>query len=192
MKVKAHRLVSFFVALLLAIFFVFSVDNLSVGALLVTFFVSFVWFCSDASNNAYLILFLIAFFTFLLGRPIAKEILKNDTLYYSMAIPQNVDNYSYVVMLISLISIIIGYCVTKQMDKREEAHCTKTYEKTPALVNVERAVRILSIISACCLIAVNTESAIYVHIFGYLSSYLGVKSVLPGIITQTADMMPMI
>ena len=109
-----------------------------------------------------------------------------------MAIPQNVDNYSYVVMLISLISIIIGYCVTKQMDKREEAHCTKTYEKTSALVNVERAVRILSIISACCLIAVNTESAIYVQIFGYLSSYLGVKSVLPGIITQTADMMPMI
>lgn len=61
MKVKAHRLVSFFVALLLAIFFVFSIDNLSVGALLATFFVSFVWFCSDASNNTYLILFLIAF-----------------------------------------------------------------------------------------------------------------------------------
>lgn len=191
MKVKAYRLICFFVALSLAILFLFSVDNLYVGALLTTFFVSFVWFCSDAGNT-YLALFLVAFFTFLLGRPIAKEILKNDTLYYSMTIPQDADNYSYVVMLISLISIIIGYCVTKKVSKHEESYCVDIGEKTQAIINVERVMRILSIVSAGCLIAVNTESAIYVQTVGYLSSYLGRKSVLPGVITQIADMMPMI
>ncbi len=192
MKIKSKNVLWLTCFAVCALFFLFSVHNLYSGVLITIFFLFFGWYCINIKENVYIALFMVAFFTFLLGRPIVKEILENDQLYYSVTIPQNIDNYTYVVMTISLISIVLGYCISKKIAKNT-THIYKSDKKNAAAnLHVEYFSGILTIIATICLCFVNIENIIYVRSFGYLSSYLAHTSILPGFVTQIADMVPII
>lgn len=113
MRVSSKRFLCAFLALVADIFLVFLTPNTYIAVLLGVFVFLFVWYVAEVQDNTYIVLFLIAYFTFLLGRPIVKEFFHNDSAYYSVAISQNTDNYTYSVLTVSLLSIALGYALAK-------------------------------------------------------------------------------
>lgn len=181
------------IAAILGIVFLFFTTNIYAGLLLAVFTVIFIAYASQASKNIYFLLFMVAFFTFLLGHPVVKEILHDDRAYYSVSISQDIDNYTYVVLLISILSVLAGYMLAGiplrgTVTGVEE----KEKRKNDGVLKVERFTYYLSIASLLCLILENAETIVYVQTVGYLSSYLGYTSRLPGIIGQISAMVPVI
>lgn len=193
MRITKKQFLCVFIALIADIFLVFFVANTYMAALLGVFIFLFTWYVAEAQDNTYIVLFLIAFFAFLLGRPIVKELFHNDSAYYSVEIPQATENYTYVVMTVSLLSIAIGYAMSKFSHANSDSiQDFRSVDANAGIKKVERATYYLTVITAVSSILINAESAIYVQTAGYLSSYLGHASVFPGFVSQIADMLPMV
>lgn len=193
MRISKRCFTCAFLALLADMLLVFFTTNMYIAALLCVFVFLFTWYTVEAQNNTYMVLFLIAFFSFLLGRPIMKELFHNNTAYYSVEIPKDTDNYTYLVLTISLISIAIGYALAK--GKRSEINIFQNTESVDANAGIRRVEIVtyyLVIFAAISAILINAESAIYVQVAGYLSSYLGYTSIFPDFLTQIADILPMV
>lgn len=181
------------IATALSILFLFFTANIYAGLLLAVFAVIFAGYASQAGKNVYFLLFMVAFFTFLLGHPIVKEILHDDRAYYSVSISQEIDNYTYVVLLISILSVLVGYKLAGIPIKGISIVSEDSKKgKNDGVIKVERFTYYLSVVSLMCLIIENTETIIYVQMVGYLSSYLGYTSRLPGVVGQISAMVPVI
>ena len=191
MLIDLKRFICTTICGVIAAFLIVLMGNIYAGILIGVFLVIFAWYVSKAKENTYIVLFLIAFFAFLMGHVIVKELLHDDRAYYSVAIPQTVDNYTYIVLTISLLSIFVGYEFAKIPIRGSHNGCVKEYNYR-AIKRVEFLTKNLLYVSLACLIAVNAESIIYVQTVGYLSSYLSKTSVLPGFISGIATMVPMI
>lgn len=193
MRISKKQFLCGNIALIAGVFLVLFVTNTYVAALLGVFIFLFTWYVAEAQDNTYIILFLVAFFTFLLGRPIVKELFHNDSAYYSVEIPPATENYTYIVMTVSLLSIAIGYAIAKlSYADSDSIQDIGSVNVNTGIKKVERVTYYLTVITALSSILINAEKAIYVQKAGYLSSYLGFASVFPGFVSQIADMLPMV
>lgn len=188
MSINRKRLLLLICSLFISTFSLFLIENIYAGILVSTFVIIFMWYIARIKENMYIVLFLIAFFSFLMGHVMVKEIFHNDLAYYSVPIPQHIENYTYCLLILSLIFICIGYAFPGVRIHRDNLKKQLLSYNSFAVKKVEKATKIMSAISSVCLFVVNAESVVYVQTVGYLASYLGKQSIIPNFIHQLASM----
>lgn len=185
MSIEKRYLVWFVVSLLLAVFSaIMEYPFYMVSAFICWLFL--IIYCSgDLASRSALFAFLIAFFTFLMGREIF-EITGFHTIDSAFAEEYNL--HAEQLIFISLVCLIIGYFVLSEIRLRRRRGVTDlTYDST-----YYKTVRKVSGIVFWITFLFNFINLIdivrYVMTYGYVAFYIGYEKNVPYIIEKIGDM----
>lgn len=159
-------------------------------------FIVYIWamwgYLNRAKENAYMIIFMIAFFVFLLGQPFALEYLDITEGYgYGKRLTDDAENTMYISLSLSLLSLYIGYCYFSKIKIRKNSNRMKPpLSDNLRVYSVQRITRYSTIFLYIIVLIVNLEMAAYVAVVGYLASYVGRVSMLPSFFSTLADIAP--
>ena len=114
MKIKKNTVISLFVIAMILIFCPFFVDNIYFSILMSSFSFLFILSLKNYKEDPFFVCFLLSFFVFLLGRPLALELF-NFTKPYAITFDDDTRNITYVYLTISLISIYLGFVISSKI-----------------------------------------------------------------------------
>lgn len=164
-------------------------------ALLYTFYALFIMcLLEHATENFQMIVFLVAFFVFLLGRIFVTQIFDFQEKDYVPRLNQDSIVQMCWLLFLSLASIALGY-VSRSRFRFGNSRLTHTIGRDADpdyIITVQRITKILFCICELALIATSVERVIYNYAVGYFTSYLSYSSRLPGVINLLADIEPVI
>lgn len=190
MKVRA---VTLGFTLLLCVFagVIFNVMSSTMAAMmfLVYFFVVGVISC-NASKNIYILLFMVAFFVFLLGRPMIVELTGYDDNFYPVKISRDTLQHTYFLITLSMVFVFVGYYGAKLLKFPQLSINENKFFSETTVDNIRCYSKISTIVFGVALLLINIERAIYVSVYGYLDSYIDLNSNLPGVVSQLAELYP--
>ena len=155
--------------LIIAIAITELIENTYFKILLLSFVCFFAFLLMDYNKNIFLICFLICFFVFLLGRPIAYEIfgLSKSHVYN---INKTTRNYMYMCLTISLYSVIVGYHIKSKIKLKLYEHNNQE-SKRVFIESLNKVTKTLSIFTLIVLIIENIFRLIIIKRVGYTNSY---------------------
>lgn len=168
----------------------FSKDIIA-SALVMIFIFIFGWYSLNFQKNIYMILFLVSFFAFLMGRPMMIGLFGVDNMYYSVPISDAINEYTWIVMIFSLISLALGYSFLGNL-KLSGFKNKIVRNNSVSILKIKRICKWLMITSCVCVMLNNLEKGLYVFSYGYLASYTSYSSSLSGILLGFSQLMPMI
>lgn len=144
----------------------------------------------DVKNRAAYLVFLLAFFLFLLGGEFFE-------LYFGYrqdyTFPQAVDNHAYIAMLVSLSALHVGFGVTEQIAKRKTVTTLQSPESgSDMTARIRRITRIGLYIAVVPAFLMILDAGLYTLENGYLSYYTEYQRRLPGFVESISDLFPML
>ena len=148
-------------------------NNFTFSLLLFTYFSVFVLLSHEVENNIFFLAFLIAFFVFLMGRPIDIELFniqKSEAIFLDPEARQQI----YICLTISLVGLVTGYKLVKNKNE------SNNMVNEEYILILKKISRILSIILYIFVILENISRLIVIKNVGYTASYTGEYSyILP-------------
>ena len=141
------------------------------------------------SENMFMLLFMVAFFVFLLGRPMMTEITGFDDAYYAVEIPAEVVQNTYFLLTLSMAFVFVGYYLSKWIGNSRVTP-RKVFISEEMVEKIRYVSKLTSLVFGGALLLINAEKAIYVSVYGYLESYLAKVSALPGFLSLLAELYP--
>lgn len=196
MIVKRSSLLAFCLTIILSFIVIGTTGNALEAITFMCFFTLMIFYMSDARENAFIILFMMAFFVFLLGRPFAEIFLEiTRPTGYNAPLTSEAENHMYLILTLGLLSLALGYSGIFKLSNRSISIGKRDiYPNNAARLiranSIEMCTKPFVFVFYACVLAINVERAIYVSIFGYLESYLNRTSVIPEFVAQLADLAP--
>ena len=168
MKIKKNTVISLFVIAMILIFCPFFVDNIYFSILMSSFSFLFILSLKNYKEDPFFVCFLLSFFVFLLGRPLALELF-NFTKPYAITFDDDTRNITYVYLTISLISIYLGFVISSKIKHTNKMQI----DKEDILFNntLLKFTKFLSVLLYLFVIVENTFRLFFIKDVGYTTSY---------------------
>ncbi|MDD6640100.1 MAG: O-antigen polysaccharide polymerase Wzy family protein [Erysipelotrichaceae bacterium] len=176
-----------FICLLLIVGIVGIAFNNSISFFLavIVFFVGFVYFLKDMNQNVFILVFLISFFTFLLGNEaICLLGIKVNKYYF----PSEVNYHAYLTILVSLIFLFMSYLFMNSYLRKRYNNVIQLEEQLISISSVKSVSRIVFYSLLVFRIVVNLSEVIFTRTFSYSSLYTEYYFQGPGFFIKLADM----
>lgn len=143
----------------------------------------------DLKNRAAYLIFLIAFFLFLLGGEFFELYMG---YYQDYTFPENINIHAYICLLISLAFIHTGYYATEKIsDKRSLKKNKAPKYEFYFTEKIRKTTRIGLYVSVVPYFLTVLDAGLYTLKHGYLSYYTDYHSRLPEIVEMISDLFPM-
>ncbi len=154
------------------------------GALLI-FTVGFIFLARELNNNAFIIVFLISFFTFLVG---SEAINLSGLKAGKYIFPEEINTHSYIAIVISLVFLFIAY-IAAVVILRTRCPDNKTEGPLPAgILPVRKASLFTFYFLVFFKTIVNTSELLFTRQYGYSSTYTDYHFPGPNIFVKLATM----
>ena len=142
----------------------------------------------DLKNRAALLLFLAAFYVFLMGSEIAVSYFGYPQEF---TFTKEINNHTYLCLCISLIGLIAGFHLTTVVRSRLSVSSKAIMPEDIRFGRVRKMAIIGMIISVFPYYLERIVSGLYVLEHGYLSLFVSYQSPLPGILIQLGETFPL-
>lgn len=168
LKTKNNTIISLIAVAILLVLCMIFVENTYFTILLFTFSFVFAMSLKDYGDHPFFLCFLLSFFIFLLGRPIALEIF-NFTKPYAITFDNATRNITYIYLTVSIISLYIGFVFFSKVKHSNKEHI----DKDNIMFNntLLKFTKLLSILLYLFVIIENILRFIFIKDVGYTNSY---------------------
>ena len=170
-RVWMKRFVALVVSFLLSVCVFCSTDNMTFAWLLTCYIWVFAFLACDYKKNIVMLAFMICFFVFLMGRPLMIEMF-GYSKYSVVSLGEDTRTQIYVILIISLISVMIGYLLIgfrRAQDKDDDL--AQDYIKANRIMCIQKVSKYMTIILYLLVILENILRLIFIRQVGYTSSY---------------------
>ena len=168
-EVKKRSIIAALVSVLVVIILFVSLKNNYFATLLSVCFVAFIILSCNYEKNILMLIFLICFFVFLIGRPFVIEVM-GYSRYSAITLSEETKNQLYSIMTISLISVLFGYYVSKHI-KLEFQRKQKLPLKDDRILSIRNISKNMSIFLYVFSIIENIMRLVFIKHVGYTASY---------------------
>lgn len=170
----------------------FLLISLACGASLLFAMVMLLWaglLCytfRDLTNRAGYMVFLLAFFLFLLGGEFFELYLGYPQEFTFVS---ELDNHAYIVLFVSLVFLHVGFCGANHFQdrKKKEANKVERKDDPEKIQKLQKIVRIMMYVSVIPYFLKTLDAGLYTMENGYLSYYTEYKSRLPGLVDTVSE-----
>ena len=142
------------------------------------------------SENIFILLFMVAFFVFLLGKPMMVELTGEDNSFYAVKIPDEVTQHTYFLMTLSMAFVFVGYQIAKYIKSENRISAFRMNISDVMVDRIRYASKLAALVFGGAVFVLNVEKAVFVSAYGYLESYLGRASRFPGFVSLLAELYP--
>lgn len=169
--VKTSCIFSIIIGIMIDVILLVFVDNIAFAILLSIYFDIMLSLLVNYKKNILLICYLLCFFIFLIGRPIAKEFF-GYSMTTKISLGDNTYIFVYWALVISIISIIIGYIVSdKFICKREIDQSILKDNNNRINLSIKKVSGYLTLITYSFVILENFFKMLIMKDVGYTASY---------------------
>lgn len=188
MHIKRHYIILVFANILMMIYAFFEPHTFFIMATLCIWFDLIVYCLLDFSNRVFLFTFLVAFFVFLMGREIL-DVFNLHTVVSVFKLEINI--YAEQLLLLSLISLIIGYFVSNHIKVKVSVFHKKQIEyENSLIISIRKVSSLLFYFSLLLSVVQLLDIGRYMIRHGYLATYTSYTSGLPYLLVKLADITP--
>ena len=160
-------------------------DNGMTSSLLAIWLFELLYCTTNINRHIILVLFLMAFFTFLMGRsimPLFMNLDKNPDIFFSLATTSykpETYRHLYLCLFISLVFIFIGY---KIVERRMPERLIPAFDpESSRVIAIRKYAKTIFLISSPFALITLLEKAVYVATHGYATIFMTFQSSLPTI-----------
>ena len=168
-KNGCRMIAALIISSIVSLFLFFFIKNSIFAALLSCYIIIFTIFACDYKKNIMFLAFLVCFFVFLIGRPFAIEVLGN-VKYSAISLNQESRNQMYICLLVSLISLAVGYAITTFFGSRKNSDESKGMSQSKVLI-IRKVSKYAVFLAYLLVIIENIIRLVTVKQVGYTASY---------------------
>lgn len=186
MYIKKHYIILVFINALMLSCTLFKTNIFFIMATLCVWLDLIVYCLLDFSERIFLFTFLIAFFVFLMGR----EILDVFNMHTIVSVfKPKINIHAEQLLLLSLISLIIGYFVSNRLKRNMAPNIESRYEN-PLIIQIRDISSLIFYCSLLLSVIQLLDIGRYMISHGYLATYTSYSSSLPYLLVKLADVTP--
>lgn len=165
-------------------------QSVKLPVLVIVWLVITLYSIKDINNRSALFLFLISFFTFLLGRLIISSILPSNQLpddFFNKYIDfsESTEQFVFSALIVSLVCLFIGYSIGEK--PRKVKHSDDGQSESDYARNIRKASAVLVYITFAFCICEILEKVYYVGINGYFEYYATFTQSLPYVVYKLSS-----
>lgn len=190
---KSKNFTGFSICLgILLLWSVFVTADIGVVLLITLWLIIVAKLSENLYGNIEILGFLIGFFVFLIGGQVAITYLDYDG--YDRTFPQWIENHTNFILILSMLSLILGYAIAKSIHKGSVIYTVinvKVSQSSDYYQQVRKISRIAFFVSMGCAMLMLLEKILFFRVSGdYYATYSEYKSHLPYIIKTFDNFMP--
>ena len=169
-KMKLWHLLTILMLFLINFVYLLVSANRTFAVLILVFIDVFTLLLFNSKKNILMLCYLICFFVFLLGKPIAVNLF-GFSRYSRVQLSSEATNYIYICLIISILSLLLGFLFCSFIKKNKNHNKNADLLNYSMIPTIKKITRILTIVILLLVIVENIFKTLFMLKVGYTLSY---------------------